>query len=457
MSLLELPAELFSQIVHQLVVDVGICQVFAYRRISRKFASEIYHNVISLQPREAFELDCQLGNRPKLLVLFDEQGAEILCRRFNAPHGFNELAFRFIRDVVEALLSHKPEPININERRESYSRAICKAWANAMGQNYLHLFSILVYPDGWANKVLRAARTKDMLPSGAAAVGDVTLLQRVLDPKTLSAGNRFLFGTPLEAATAAGQCEIIELILNTTQVPQENLHNAIHESLLIAIIRDQLEAQKVLLDYVQKRGSEFVARKQEALNRFIKTPIWMGNHKLLYAILELYCDGAFMACPDLREYLFGRGHLSIVKSLIAGGHVDPSEHIRGVSPLMFTLIKERLQTFKVLLETGADIDGIAIPELNVTCLWYSVHIGEKEDVKFLLEQGADPDSASGTWRSPIEEALQNDEQDILSILATFQAKKDSQRRILIQRGTLGLWEWSEENQDEVGIASEGPQ
>ena len=309
----------------------------------------------AVQPREAFELDCQLGKRNKLLIFFDEQGAEILYRRLNAPRGFNEVVFLFIRDVADALLSHQPKPLGINELRESYSGHICKAMANAVGENFL--FSMLYDTEGWANEVFHDANNEDILPAGAAAVGDVALLQRFLDPMTLSPGNRFLLGTLLEAATAAGQCEAIDLILNTTKVPNENVHNAIHEALRIAIVRNQVEALKTLLYYVQRRGGKFVVRKQEALKGFIQGWMYAYDPWRLYAMLALYCDGAITVDPDLRQHLFEKGHRGSVKRLICGGHVDSNEHILGVSSLLFTLIKERYRTFEMLLDNGANIDS----------------------------------------------------------------------------------------------------
>ena len=98
--------------------------------------------------------------------------------------------------------------------------------------------------------------------------------------------------------------------------------------------------------------------------------------------------------------------------------------------------------------------SIAIPELGVTCLWYSVHIAENDDVKLLLEHGADPDIASRTWRSPIEEALQNDDQGMLSILAEYQAKQSGSRRRLVRQGFLGLWQWHEGCDEKVQTIEE---
>jgi ankyrin repeat protein len=79
------------------------------------------------------------------------------------------------------------------------------------------------------------------------------------------------------------------------------------------------------------------------------------------------------------------------------------------------LKSRRFDLVKLLLSNGAQIDAIINQEQGVTALWHAANCGNEEDVRFLLDHGADPESQRG-WRSPMQVAKERGRQNIIELL-----------------------------------------
>lgn len=128
----------------------------------------------------------------------------------------------------------------------------------------------------------------------------------------------------------------------------------------------------------------------------------------------------------------------VAQSSIYGGNVPPPEQTQklidhgldvnrpnwiGKTFLHSCARKESVETARVLIENGAEIDAIEL-EHGGTALAEAVRRGEKEMVKFLIEQGADPieqgadpDEPEGSnWGTPREVAKRKDDAEMLALL-----------------------------------------
>jgi ankyrin repeat protein len=84
-----------------------------------------------------------------------------------------------------------------------------------------------------------------------------------------------------------------------------------------------------------------------------------------------------------------------------------------MNPLILAVDCEfSLETLKFLIEQGCFVDST--DHLGRTALHYAVDLENKEIIKFLMDNGADPDSKDYDDSSPLDEAALNE--DLLKLL-----------------------------------------
>lgn len=98
----------------------------------------------------------------------------------------------------------------------------------------------------------------------------------------------------------------------------------------------------------------------------------------------------------------GRGDAEIVKELIRGGVDVNQRDDKGLTPVHVAVRngREETQTVLVLLKAGADI--VALDDTGTTPLLNAIGPGgTADDVRILLEHGANPDRANLTGKTPL--------------------------------------------------------
>lgn len=98
----------------------------------------------------------------------------------------------------------------------------------------------------------------------------------------------------------------------------------------------------------------------------------------------------------------GRGDLAAVKEIItAGGKIDKKD-IAGQTPLMYAAEAGGIEMVKYLVENGADVNAASGNKGRGTPLIYAAAANQIEVVKFLLDNKAD---INGVTKSQNETAL----------------------------------------------------
>jgi ankyrin repeat protein len=135
------------------------------------------------------------------------------------------------------------------------------------------------------------------------------------------------------------------------------------------------------------------------------------------------------AGPDLDVFeaaTFGR--LDRLRELLAG---DP-ECARSYSPDGFTALHlaaffDQAETAGILLEAGADPEAVSRNSMLVQPLHSAVAARNVDAARLLLDAGADPDAAQQDGFTPLDAAVQNDDEAMEQLLRKYGAAARSTR------------------------------
>lgn len=148
-------------------------------------------------------------------------------------------------------------------------------------------------------------------------------------------------------------------------------------------------------EYMQKIEGEkekLSPGEQEKLNEQLIEAVIGGNADEVKKLIE---RGASVNAKDESETVLGRAcdgkHDEIVGILLKNGaDVDFREDLWRATPLITASVhKENIKILELLVDAGADID--ARDNFGRTALIYAAGFGDAEMVKFLLDNGANPD------------------------------------------------------------------
>ena len=191
----------------------------------------------------------------------------------------------------------------------------------------------------------------------------------------------------------------------------------------------------------------------KAANRFGVTPISLacenGSAPVVQRLLKAGVD-ANTAGPlgETPLHLCARtGKPEAVRALLAGGaRVDTIENWRGQTPLMWAAAEGHVDTMKVLVEAGADVNARSsivvwerqrteeprdkwLPPGGMTPLLFAARDGKVASVKALLDAGADINLVDPDQHTPLILALSNGQFDVAGVLIERGADVNMQDKV----------------------------
>jgi ankyrin repeat protein len=110
------------------------------------------------------------------------------------------------------------------------------------------------------------------------------------------------------------------------------------------------------------------------------------------------------------------GHLPLARYLVERGALDPTYVSYPFKDSLLTMAQEgAIPKARLLLDHGADINPVD-EEYQSTPLGLAARWGQRKMVAFLLERGADPNTAGAPWATPIAWARKKGHNDIAADL-----------------------------------------
>lgn len=139
-------------------------------------------------------------------------------------------------------------------------------------------------------------------------------------------------------------------------------------------------------------------------------------------------QGANVNAADGRDFrpihtAAAAGHEEVIRALVAA-KADLNAEMYGLTPLMFAVASRKPETVLLLLDLGANVNyqskaGWA----GQTALMSAIQQGDAEMVKLLLSRRANPKLAAKDGTTPLAQAKNGDQDDIVALLVAAGAKK----------------------------------
>jgi hypothetical protein len=383
--------ELFA---HEIQEDILKRQpLIAYSENERNLPSPVDRHIFTAIDNARFE------------KLFAQHGGTIIShealRRQKTPLPILE----YLRTLTDAIL--EPEEIDLlGDFRKQYMVQICTALSSVYYKQLRWRLFLRDYSD------LQEPDIEDDLPAALAATGKLTkLLELVADNPDRLRQSCSCLSSPLEAAAACDQVEVVKAIITTFSASDRETHKlsrpANGAGLIAAMRKGARLSGNVLLDECiltsRVKNSSWLHLTKEvarhADNGFMKRLLEMNKDN----------DGKIAGLKKYEaEYVLQEGSCSVLRAIIQDGYLDPNGTVGDSTPLTLAIRHHRYDLARVLVQHGAYVDSIPNTGEPVTALWHAAKTGYRgygdnvlPGVKFLLKNGADPDFGED-WRSPLQ-------------------------------------------------------
>ncbi|NKB33009.1 MAG: hypothetical protein GKR91_07930 [Pseudomonadales bacterium] len=190
-----------------------------------------------------------------------------------------------------------------------------------------------------------------------------------------------LGATPMWLAARNGSVAMLELLLDAGANP--NIPLQMGETPLMSAARSgAMDSIALLL----ARGAEVNAAEQEKSQTALMWAVAQSHSEVVQLLID---NGANLNARSSVWYQLEN----------TAGNTNPSGNFNmahgGSSPIMFAARVGDIDTARVLLEAGANVNDTAAS--GVSALTQAAHSGHEELAIFLLEQGADPNAIEGGY------------------------------------------------------------
>ncbi|KAL1600544.1 hypothetical protein SLS60_006930 [Paraconiothyrium brasiliense] len=443
--LLDLPPELFQNIIHDVVTDLGVARAWTIRSVCRTFAAEIECDAFTRQVRQNIGLPCIYRFEPR--PFWEQWFSKYMSYHVKRLHDYLDPADTFLHRIHDMTKFFNTELHLDTQGKEWVLEMMCDlvAWRTDSPRlaQFLGWFSTRHSTDS-----LPLAITPEMKLAAASYLGDAESVKRLLPDADFFKyvdKDHVPFGNPLGNAAEQGHDHIVLLIVDDFRTGKlDFLHPRIEqmESSYMSCSYEEwgepshCTFRGVLAAAVRYCGKDTV-KGLLRLHRYCTNTLdpreyleWLydaidsDDPRMAKLIFDANPDKIYKATDypkwnrwsfeKAREYAFAEAcrlnDVHLVKAfldnpLVGPGHVWEDVDIEGRFPMVWSrscpLAKASkygsLEAVMVIMDAGASVDGPAIPvstvDAKILCrpkcpLEYAAESGALSVVQYLIMRGA---------------------------------------------------------------------
>jgi cytohesin len=346
----------------------------------------------------ALDYAAENGHRDVVELLM-ARGADINATRRGHPAGNTPLhsAVRAgYREIIDLLIAKKAD---VNAKNETGQTPL----ELAVRQNNKDIIELLIANDADINAKnnngqtpldiavnqnrsdlakLLVAKGADISFHAAARIGDLVIVENIIQDGTDLNAKDASGKTPLHYAVQYDHKDIVELLISkgaNVNIKDDDGNTPGHVALG--------ENKRSILELLIAKGANIVS---------IHLSAYQGDLDKVRDYLEKGTDAntvdAFGATP--LHYAARQGHLELVKLLIAKGADVNAKNKNNFTPLHWAAGGGHMDVVALLIEKGANINSTE--QRNYTPMHYAAWSGSTEVVELLVEKGADV-NAKDVW------------------------------------------------------------
>ena len=213
--------------------------------------------------------------------------------------------------------------------------------------------------------------------------------------------------TPLKIAARAGHLDIVKTLVELgAQVGPPTNSSSTETAVMYAALNNKVGSREIT-HYLLKQGN-FTG---EQLSESALSALYSGNNHALVPLLEAGAKLNFSSGgrQPLIVVAAHSGYSEVIQTLINYGADVDTKSKYGETPLLKAIEGKHLETIRILKKNGAKVEG--------TYLRLAITPANKIDIlKFLLENGANPNHIDILGRTPLFFAAKAGRPDMVTIL-----------------------------------------
>ncbi|CAN9274112.1 unnamed protein product [Alternaria alternata] len=401
MLLLDMPPELFDNVIHELVSLAGIDGAWKLRGVCHTFKATITYDIFAKRPVKAFT--------HRTWRILKKQYGLYLYYRSKAPLDIDPYLSNMVNDMVNCMAKELDK--NTDDGEETVRQNLCDAlqlldhdtrltWVLGCERRIRQLRSICLPPFGCLDKLV-----------AALCLGCHHFIPALMQGLPSFEGHLY-FGAPLQLATKLGHeavvkamLENISAVLNDPNDPRctrgtiiREMYGSVHANPLkpfigdavgTAIYQNDENLLNCLLSWYKSHAIPFSAA---VMDRFLETAITRSSLAIIQAVNTLrrsrlrsawkvrWSDYQ-TACEHNRE--------DVVRFFLDQGHIDVNNKVVASSPLVRAVVAGHLNIVKILVEAGADVNYVSTWESQQTTpILVAIRHRNFEISHYLLKKGS---------------------------------------------------------------------
>ena len=365
--------------------------------------------VNSVECMEALSAAAYNGHINMVILLFEKGNIEVesglYCQALEraARSGENQVVALLCEHGKDTDVFHKFTSVAIYEALKSEQKGVVKMLINCSGPKF---------------KVNTAA------VECAANVGDIELIQLMLEKESDEKKRKKLIVAIVEQAASGGHIDILDIFL-TSEVgltePSAPLRELLHENKLSVVHRKKLHATALnsAAEYGLDGTVEYLLRSGADMKAIANAVVIASQYGHVETV-ELLLDSGI----DMNVYrrqisdalcAAAKGHKKLVEFLLEQG-ADPNLPGKdGQTPLHIASYRGCKNIVQILIDNGADVNHVQGGEYGYA-IWAAMSQGHHGIIELLLQHGVSPSVHSEYDGEALEAACKGGYRNIVQLL-----------------------------------------